>query len=342
MHVLETGMSWRGVLKLVSNIDAEALHDASLAFIKLHNKIPIVRKSEVVRPITVFGIEFMNFVGLAAGFDKNSEIVEYLPGFGFGFAEIGTVTPRPQPGNDRPRLFRDYEKQILFNRMGFNNDGAEVVSRRLRKAKTTLPQSFRVGVNVGKNKETTNDDAHFDYAKAVSYFEGLTDYLVINVSSPNTMGLRDLQNRESLNRILESVFAVVDKWSVPPPVLVKLAPELNEEAQGSIVEELEKSGIAGLVLTNTLKGSWKIDNEMIEGGLSGRPLVEPSERALVSYRKKTDLPIISVGGIIDLEVAQRRLDLGASLLQIYSGWVFSGPDFPRLISVNLEKDRTNT
>ena len=278
-----------------------------------------------------------NKVGLAAGFDKNAEILTLLPKFGFGFAEIGTVTPKPQGGNERPRLFRDPERQALFNRMGFNNLGAGIISERVRHAKKHLPADFIVGVNLGKNKSTVDADAALDYAKVAQAFLDCADYFVINVSSPNTPGLRSLQNPEFLVPIVRSVQQVIQKEGRLIPLYVKLAPELEENALREIILALEGENIAGLVLTNTLSGVYIYRGKEYLGGYSGLPLTQLSLRRLSEVRSMTSLPIMSVGGIMTVQDAVDRLAAGATQIQIYSGWIYSGPFFVRKLVRALSK-----
>lgn len=272
-------------------------------------------------------MRFASRVGLAAGFDKDAEIVPALPSLGFGFAEIGTVTPRPQSGNDRPRLFRDLERQCVFNRMGFNGLGAAVVAKRLESVRDRLPSAFRVGVNVGKNKDTPLEEAARDYAAAAAAFKSLADYIVINVSSPNTAGLRSLQAIESLHPIVDAVKEAI-RGAKSPPLLLKLAPEVESEELARIFAAADRWGVDGWVLTNTLAGN----REGLSGGWSGKVLTELSRTRLEQARAVTRLPIISVGGIMDADEAERRVRLGANLVQIYSGWIFGGPSFPVEIS----------
>lgn len=284
----------------------------------------------------VWEMEFASRLGLAAGFDKDAEILAGLPELGFGFAEIGTVTPRPQAGNDRPRLFRDPERQAIFNRMGFNGLGAASVAERVAAIRPGLPRGFRVGINIGKNKTTSNEDAAKDYLAAALAFEDLADYLVINVSSPNTPGLRALQTVEALKPIIEGVNQAILRWKSRPPLLLKLAPEVRGEDLQSVLDAGERWGIDGWVLTNTLAGSIDINRHgvtnSLPGGWSGGPLVESSRQSLVEAREYTQLPIISVGGILTPEEAALRLKLGANLVQIYTGWVFGGPGFPAKVA----------
>lgn len=276
----------------------------------------------------LFGKEFQSVIGLAAGFDKNAELLPALPLLGFGFAEIGTVTPLPQKGNRKPRLFRFPQEENLWNSMGFNNDGAIAIAHRVEEHRKNLPPLFRVGVNVGKNKDTPLEQAHLDYAKAVTPFIGLADYFVVNVSSPNTVGLRSLQEKESLQRITNAVRHEQAKKGDNTPLLLKLAPELDSQAFDSIFSNEKDLGIDGFVLTNTLQNEYR--GRM--GGLSGRCLTDKSRDVLKQARQRTQLPLISVGGISNSDEARLRLQSGASLIQFYSSWIFQGPRFPGMIS----------
>lgn len=285
-------------------------------------------------------------IGLAAGFDKNAEILEFLPQFGFGFAEIGTVTPKPQGGNDRPRLFRDQKAKALFNRMGFNNLGSGIVSENVRRAKVRLPLDFKVGINLGKNKSTPDSEAASDYAKVARSFLDCADYFVINVSSPNTPGLRSLQNPEFLIPIVRAVQLEVQKAQKLIPIYVKLAPELNELELTGIIRALNAGSgteaeakvekIAGFVLTNTLAGVYIYREKEYQGGYSGRPLTELSLSQLKKVRSLTSLPIMSVGGIMNLEDAKNRFAAGATEIQIYTGWIYGGPFFIRDLAKRLK------
>lgn len=278
-----------------------------------------------------------NPVGLAAGFDKNAEIIEYLPRFGFGSVEIGTVTPMPQGGNERPRLFRDPARKALFNRMGFNNLGAGIISERVRKAKPRLPPGFRVGVNLGKNKNTPDENAAADYARAARPFLDTADYFVINVSSPNTPGLRALQTPESLTRIVREVQSVIAEGMRSIPLYVKLAPEIEGEPLREIITALEAAGTTGLILTNTLGGDYIYGGKSMLGGWSGQILTSKALERLKEAKSMTRMPIISVGGIMTVEDACARIAAGASGVQLYTGWVYGGPLFPRRISRALKK-----
>ena len=288
----------------------------------------------------VLGLEFQSRVGLAAGFDKNAELLGALPSFGFGFAEVGTVTPRAQPGQNRPRLFRDVAHKSLLNRMGFNNQGALEVARNLENTRPFLPASFRVGVNIGKNKDTPLEEAHRDYVFSASLFKNLADYLVINVSSPNTPHLRLLQSTHFLKPLVQSVLEECARHSPSrrtPPVLLKLSPDIHPQELESILIEAKTWGLGGWVLTNTLPGSLETASGSFQGGWSGGRLTPLSQEKLKQVRSLSSLPIISVGGILNTAEAQDRIQMGADLIQIYTGWIYEGPFFPRQLSKALQK-----
>lgn len=352
---------WGFVRQVLFKFDAERAHHGVVKFLGLSSTLaprglrwlggvaPEPRKG-LSGVSEVFGLPFGSRVGLAAGFDKNAEAIQAFPALGFGFAEIGTVTPLPQLGNPAPRLFRDVGGASLFNRMGFNNLGADRVAANLRRARPALPAYFPVGVNIGKGRDTAVQDAADDYAQAVRPFRGLVDFVVINVSSPNTQGLRSLQTVEFLEPIVGKVLEQVSQWQGlghfkrTPPVLLKLAPELSVQELAPIFTQGEKWGISGWVLTNTLAGTWTqgrqrrgSESQCLSGGWSGAKLTELSRERLREARQMTHLPMISVGGICSVEEAATRFKLGADLIQIYSGWIFNGPSFPSQITHRLRQ-----
>lgn len=271
------------------------------------------------------GMDLPNPVGLAAGFDKNAEVPAAMSRLGFGFVEIGTVTPRPQAGNARPRLFRLTEDRAVINRMGFNNDGAERVAKRLAAG---LPDGV-IGVNLGANKDSSDRIA--DYVRGLQVFDGLADYFVINISSPNTPGLRDLQRGDALNSLLEALQEARARLSrPPPPLLVKIAPDLLDRDLEAICATALAQGVDGLVISNTTltrPETLKNPHRQQEGGLSGAPLLAPSTKMLAKAYLATGgaLPLVGVGGIASGRDVFDKLRAGASAVQLYSALVFAGP-----------------
>jgi dihydroorotate dehydrogenase len=280
----------------------------------------------------VFGLDFPNPIGLAAGFDKNAEAFAHMPEIGCGFAEIGSVTPRPQAGNPRPRLFRLTPDQAIVNRLGFNNDGLEAVAARLRRRK----RRGILGANLGKNKDSA--DAAADYVAGVKALAPLADYLVVNVSSPNTPGLRALQGRDALAELLAAVGAA--RGGAHPPLLLKIAPDLTEADKADIAEVALAGGVDGLIVSNTTiaRPPLLISPAAQEtGGLSGRPLFAPSTAVLADIYRLTGgrLPLIGVGGIASADDAYAKIRAGASLLQLYTGLVYHGPGLVQRIKRGL-------
>jgi len=277
----------------------------------------------------VFGLTFKNPVGLAAGFDKNADYVDELIDLGFGFIEIGTVTPRPQPGNPQPRMFRLTADEALINRMGFNNLGAEVAATKLKFLKKR--GQVIIGGNIGKNKTTPNEEAVNDYIKCFDALFDVVDYFVVNVSSPNTPGLRDLQEKEPLMHILNTLQQRNLKNDISRPILLKIAPDLTDSQLDDIIEIVQRTGIAGVIATNTtisregLHTSPTLTKET--GGLSGKPLTKRSTEVIryLSEKSNRAFPIIGVGGIHSASDAQEKLAAGASLIQIYTGFIYEGP-----------------
>jgi len=284
----------------------------------------------------VFGIKFKNPVGLAAGFDKNGEYIEALSDLGFGFIEVGTVTPLPQPGNDLPRMFRLPVDGALINRMGFNNKGVDVLAERLRVLKAK-DKTIVVGGNIGKNKHTPNEDAVSDYIKCFDRLFDVVDYFVVNVSSPNTPGLRELQEKEPLTLLLKTLQDQNNKNGISRPILLKIAPDLTNEQLDDIVEIILSTGIAGVIATNTtidrsgLYSPGELTKET--GGLSGKPLTLRSTEVIryLSQKSNKAFPIIGVGGIHSPQDAKDKLEAGASLVQLYTGFIYEGPGIVKRI-----------
>lgn len=285
----------------------------------------------------VFGLKFKNPVGLAAGFDKNASSISELANFGFGFIEIGTVTPLPQPGNEKPRMFRLPADSALINRMGFNNEGAEVAALRLKYLKR---DGLIIGGNIGKNKLTPNEDAVSDYIKCFDILFDVVDYFVVNVSSPNTPGLRELQEKEPLKNILNTLQQRNSKNGNSRPILLKIAPDLTDAQLDDIVEIVQETKIAGVIATNTTirrEGLSLDTNRDQSGGLSGKPLTKRSTEVIryLSEKSGKAFPIIGVGGIHSAEDAVEKLNAGASLVQIYTGFIYEGPGLIKKINRNL-------
>jgi dihydroorotate dehydrogenase len=278
----------------------------------------------------VFGIDFPSQVGLAAGMDKNAVALPGWEALGFGSVEIGTITAAAQPGNPRPRIFRYPRQNALVNRMGFNNDGANAVSARLdRLRKAGRWPKIPIGINIGKSKTTPLDDAPDDYLHSFRMLRRFGDYFVINVSSPNTPGLRDLQETHRLRKIIR----VLRSEALDKPLVVKIAPDLSDEQSAEIAVLCEREGVAGLLATNTTLDHSALTRERDErGGLSGEPLRQRATDVLRSLRPATSLPIIGSGGVMDAASAKEKFDAGARLVQIYTGFVYRGPQLIREIA----------
>lgn len=287
----------------------------------------------------VFGIRFPNPVGLAAGMDKDAEVYDVLGQMGFGFIEIGTVTPKPQPGNDKPRLFRLPANQALINRMGFNNKGVVAMAHKLRNKRTKVI----VGGNIGKNKTTPNPEAGQDYLTCFEVLYPYVDYFVVNVSSPNTPNLRELQDKEPLTLLLSSLRKLALEKSAYKPILLKIAPDLELSQLDDILDIVSITGIDGIVATNTTisREGLSYSAEWVErlgtGGLSGKPLTQRTTEVIRYLHTKSagKVPIIAVGGIMSASDALEKLEAGASLVQIYTGFVYEGPAFARKINKYL-------
>ncbi|MEY5069434.1 MAG: hypothetical protein RLZ47_1296 [Bacteroidota bacterium] len=326
--------------------DPEKIHHVVTGILKSFLSFSILRKSvqgvyRLQHPALkreVFGLKFKNPVGLAAGFDKNAQFVEEFAALGFGFIEIGTVTPLPQPGNDKPRMFRLPADEGLINRMGFNNQGVDVVASRLKHIKR---DGLIIGGNIGKNKNTPNEDAVKDYLICFERLFEVVDYFVVNVSSPNTPGLRELQEKAPLTALLIELQAKNCQKSVPKPILLKIAPDLSPSQLDDIVEIVKETKIAGVIATNTtlsregLSSAANLKNEA--GGLSGKPLSKRSTEviAYLHQQSKGAFPIIGVGGIHSPADALEKLQAGASLVQLYTGFIYEGPGLIKAINQKL-------
>jgi len=279
----------------------------------------------------IFGKTFLNPVGLGAGFDKNATMIRGIQTLGFGFTEIGTVTPKPQAGNPKPRMFRHVEEQSIQNAMGFNNDGAYKVVKRL---KERYPFTTPIGINIGKNKITPEKEAIDDYTHLIKAFNNLGDYFVINISSPNTPGLRDLQNEEFITKLFAEAKALTDM-----PILLKIAPDMSEEDAVNLTTLAVEKGADGIIATNTTIDYSLVKHPKDIGGISGAVLKEKSFKIFEAVAKELygKTTLISVGGIDSAEEAYKRIKAGASLVQILSGIVFHGPDMIRDVNLGLVK-----
>ena len=311
-------------------LDAERAHNAALRALRLAG--PVLAR---VRPLTsspkkVFGITFPNPVGLAAGMDKDGRALRSWPALGFGFVEVGTVTHRPQMGNDRPRLFRLPASAAIVNRMGFNNAGAEALAARLTALARRGPHRVPLGISLGKSRTVPNEAALQDYVASIRVLDGHGDYFAVNVSSPNTPGLRALQDRAFLDDLLAALAAETDR-----PLLVKVAPDLTEPALAEVLEVGAQRRIAGVIATNTTVSRAGVAGPDLAlasteaGGLSGRPLHQRVIELVKFVTSESDLPVIGVGGIDSPEAARRMVDAGASLVQLYTGFVYGGPALVR-------------
>ncbi len=336
--------TWPLVRSVLFRLDPERAH--RLAHLALKGMGPLVARSRrpAVPPALVvraFGLEFQGPLGLAAGFDKGDVALPGLFAFGFSHVEIGTITPRPQPGNDRPRLFRLPEHRALVNRRGVNNAGAEACARRL----AALPASARlgpVGINVGKNKVTPNERAADDYLACIDALHRHADYLVVNISSPNTPGLRALQEKAQLDALLRACAARLAEVAPGKPLLVKLAPDLEAEALDEAVDVAIAAGVSGIIATNTTLSRPGVERHPLAkeaGGLSGAPL-EPLATAVVrriAARAAGRVPVIGCGGIFTAEDAYAKIRAGATLVQAYTGLVYEGPAFVRRVNEGLSR-----
>ena len=334
---------------LAFGIDPERAHEVGIEALRFGLGTEAARSAASARyavdgfgSIERFGLRFPNPLGVAAGFDKNGIVVEQLGALGFGFVEVGTVTLEPQKGNEKPRLFRLPDDGALINRLGFNNDGAHAVADRLRKLKRS---EVVTGVNIGKNKDVPNDKATANYLGCLEIFHDVADYIAVNVSSPNTPSLRDLQQGESFEQL---VGALVERNKVlssntkdAKPLLIKIAPDLSEGDLERMVDVCLRLGVAGVIATNTTVTRFGLRSKGVEaigaGGMSGRPLAPRSTEVIRSIYRYANgrLPIIGVGGIFTAEDAFDKITAGASLVQAYTGFVYGGPSFAHTVNKGL-------
>jgi dihydroorotate dehydrogenase len=334
-------------------VQPERIHHIVFKTIRLFCKIPgvpaLIKSTYVVNDKRLerklFGLTFPNPVGLAAGFDKDAKLFDELGYYGFGFIEIGTLTPEAQPGNEQPRMFRLPEDEGLINRMGFNNGGVKAAAERLKKRKTNII----IGGNIGKNKVTPNEDAVSDYEKCFEVLFDHVDYFVVNVSSPNTPGLRELQDKEPLTKLLRRVKELNAQKKDPKAILLKIAPDLTNEQLDDIIVIVKETKIDGIIATNTTidRSNLVTDKEKIgaigAGGLSGKPLTKRSVEVVKYLSEKSGkaFPIIGVGGIHTGKDALEMLKAGASLIQVYTGFIYEGPGIVKQINKELLKHEIN-
>jgi dihydroorotate dehydrogenase len=331
--------------------DAERVHYFAMNSLHLILKIPfskylfnkIFDLSNPILEKTVFGIKFKNPVGLAAGFDKNATMFSDLSCLGFGFIEVGTVTPKAQDGNEKPRLFRLKKDEAVLNRMGFNNHGVEAVKQRLLNRNKS---NLIIGGNIGKNKVTLNEDAFTDYKLCFESLFDVVDYFVVNVSSPNTPNLRALQDKEPLTNLLSELQSLNNNKPTPKPILLKIAPDLSNDQLDDIIQIVQETKIAGIIATNTTinRENLTTDPKEVEslgsGGISGKPLNDRSTEVIRYLHSKSNgaFPIIGVGGIHSPEDAIKKLKAGASLIQLYTGFIYEGPSLIRKINKAIIKE----
>ena len=330
--------------KLLLALPPEIAHEVAISGLRLFGRLPWRAQPYTCGKRTLFGCEFANPIGLAAGLDKDARAVAGLARLGFGFVEVGTVTPRAQPGNPRPRLFRLPEHQALINRMGFNNQGVLAMVRRLDalRRRDRLAGTI-IGANLGKNKDTPLAEAARDYTLCMEHLHLLVDYFTLNLSSPNTPGLRQLQHGDELSKLLYEVKEMqqrLGQGGAVTPLLLKVAPDLGDEDIERIAEQIVAHELDGLIATNTtldrgIVAEHRLSDEA--GGLSGAPLTSASRCIVQKFRRilPAELPIIGVGGISNVDEAQAMLNAGANLIQIYTSFIFKGPNLVRSLAQNI-------
>ena len=332
------------IRKILFFFDAEQIHEFSVYSIKLINRIPfaslIIKKFFCLNDINLerklLGLNFKNPIGLAAGFDKNAECYNEFANFGFGFIEIGTVTPVPQPGNPKKRIFRLVEDKSIINRLGFNNKGLDKVVRNLDKKRNII-----IGANIGKNFFTKNEDAYKDYLKCLNGLNKYVDYFAINISSPNTKGLRDFHDKSLLGPFLKKLIYANNKMTKPKPMLLKISPDLDNTQLDDIIQLVIDLNIDGVIATNTTTSRDGLVSKYKEetGGLSGMLLKEKSNLIISYLRKKLgdNFPIIGVGGVMSPQDAIEKFESGADLVQLYTGFIYEGPGLIKNINKLLLK-----
>ncbi|NMP31446.1 quinone-dependent dihydroorotate dehydrogenase [Thalassotalea sp. M1531] len=336
-------MLYSAIRKLMFQFDPETIHNLTIKGLHFTGNSPlkaVYKQSLPEKPVEVMGIKFPNPVGLSAGLDKNGECIQAFSALGFGFVEIGTITPRPQPGNPKPRIFRLEEANAIINRMGFNNKGVDYLVDQVRQANF----DGVLGINIGKNKDTPEENAKDDYIQCMRKVYNYATYITVNISSPNTPGLRSLQYGEALNELLSALKseqkALAEQYGKYVPLTVKIAPDLTEEEVNGIAQCLVANEIDGVIATNTTLARDKVahlPHGEEQGGLSGMPVKDQSTLVIKQLSVALDgkLPIIGVGGIHSAEAAKEKLAAGASLVQLYTGFIYEGPDLIKDIVQSL-------
>jgi dihydroorotate dehydrogenase len=326
----------RLVRPMLFSIEAEVAHHLTIASLRRASHFDLALRAlkwftPPSKPKTLFGLTFPNPIGLAAGLDKNGVALPAWAALGFGFIEIGTVTAMAQPGNPKPRVCRLPEQKALINRLGFNNDGADVIAKRLRRLRGSGRwPAVPVGINIGKSKTTPIERATDDYLYSFRVLRDFADYITLNVSSPNTPGLRELQEPAALSRLLHAIGS--EPGPVAKPVVVKISPDLSTAQLDAVLAACEENGVAGIIATNTTLDHSSIPPELDEeGGLSGAPLREKSTALVRDIAANSKIPVIASGGICDAESASEKVDAGAQLVQLYTGFVYRGPQLLREI-----------
>jgi dihydroorotate dehydrogenase len=326
----------RFIRPLLFSLDAEAAHHLAIALLRQASFFDLALLTlrafqPSPKPKTLFGLNFPNPVGLAAGLDKNGVAIPTWAAIGFGFIEIGTVTAKAQAGNPRPRIFRLPKQQALINRLGFNNDGADAIAERLHRLRRSGRwPAVPVGINIGKSRTTPLEQATDDYLYSFRLLRGFGDYIALNVSSPNTPGLRELQEPKKLSELLQAIGR--KPTAAPKPVVVKISPDLSSTELEAMLAVCEENAVAGIIATNTTVDHSSVPLQFNqEGGLSGLPLREKSTALLREIVGKSTIPVIASGGIFDAESAHEKFQAGAQLVQLYSGFVYRGPRLLREI-----------
>jgi dihydroorotate dehydrogenase len=328
------------VRPLLFSLDAETAHHVTMRLLGQSSQFDVLLSALKLfqprpKPITLFGLKFRNPIGLAAGLDKNGVAVPAWAALGFGFIEIGTVTAKAQPGNPKPRIFRLPEQQALINRLGFNNDGADAIAQRLAALRVSGRwPAVPVGINIGKSRTTPLEQATDDYLYSFRRLRDFADYITLNISSPNTPGLRELQEPEKLSELLYVIGK--EAGTAPKPLVVKISPDLSDTELKAILAVCEENGVSGIIATNTTLDHSSVAPQLDQaGGLSGTPLRDKSTALVREINARSTIPVIASGGIFDAESAMEKFHAGAVLIQLYTGLVYRGPQLLREIMDSL-------